>query len=224
MPGPATHTHPEHLEDVATEGRTLSHVRFYDAAAWLLTFGREGRLRRRTVQLAGVQPGEAVLEVGCGTGSLAIAARQAVGREGRVVGIDPSAAMVAAARKKAAQKHADVSFEPAAGEKLPFAEGEFDAVLCSLVLHHLPGGVKEATLAEVLRVLRPGGRFLAVDLGGGGHGHSIANHLFAGHGQRAAHGGGDNVALLESAGFEHVTGGAVGISGLRWWRGTKPGS
>jgi len=213
------------IEDVATHGQFVPMSRFYDAMTWILTLGRERKLRDRTVALARVATGERVLEVGCGTGSLALAAKAVAGSAGEVFGIDPDGQMIAAARKKAARKKADVHFESGAGEKLRFADGEFDRVLCSLVLHHLPPDLKVAVLAEIRRVLKPGGIFLAVDFGPGGH--SLVGHLgFArhihGHKERPVHGHEDSnevSELLRGAGFADIESGATGFGGLRYWRG-----
>jgi ubiquinone/menaquinone biosynthesis C-methylase UbiE len=129
-----------------------------------MLLGQEPRLQAMTVDLAMVQPGERVLEVSCGTGSLALAAARRVGLSGKVVGIDPDPTMIDLARRKAARLHRDVEFEVAAIEALPFEPGEFDVVPSSLMLHHLPDDLGALGLAEVWRVLKPGGRFLAVDM------------------------------------------------------------
>jgi ubiquinone/menaquinone biosynthesis C-methylase UbiE len=73
----------------------------YDLMLWVASRGRERVFRERQVDLARIAPGEAVLDVGCGTGSLAIAAARRVGERGAVHGVDPSAELLARARKKA---------------------------------------------------------------------------------------------------------------------------
>ncbi len=147
----------------ATRGVTIRWARFYDVVTGLLMLGQEPAVRAMTVDLAAVQPGERVLEVGCGTGSLALAAARRAGASGKVYGIDPDPVMINVARKKATQARLDVTFEVGLIEKLPFDASEFDVVLSSLMLHHLPDDLQALGLAEVRRVLKPGGRFLAVD-------------------------------------------------------------
>lgn len=148
-----------------THGLTIGWwAPFYDAVGWLMSFGTLPKVRKATIRVAELQPGEAVLDVGCGTGDLTLRAAKKVGAEGRVAGIDASPQMIAVARKKAARKHADVDFREAAIEELPFGDGEFGVVLSSYMLHHLPDDLKDRGLAEVRRVLKPGGRFIAVDI------------------------------------------------------------
>ena len=137
----------------------------YDLRALLGTWGREGRFRREEVRLAGIVPGDRVLDVGCGTGSLTIEAARAAGPTGRVVGIEPGIEMIERARGKAKRARLAIEFVATAGEALPFPDGSFDVVLISLVLHQLPSDALHATMAQVRRVLAPGGRLLAVDLG-----------------------------------------------------------
>jgi ubiquinone/menaquinone biosynthesis C-methylase UbiE len=92
-----------------------------------------------------------------------MAAEQA-GVDARVAGIDASPEMIEQARKKAAKENGEIDFRVAPIEKLPYGDGEFDVVLSSLMLHHLPDDLKEQGLAEVRRVLKPGGRLIAVDI------------------------------------------------------------
>jgi ubiquinone/menaquinone biosynthesis C-methylase UbiE len=138
----------------------------YDLMLWVASRGRERVFRERQVDLARIAPGEAVLDVGCGTGSLAIAAARRVGEHGVVHGVDPSAELVARARKKARRAGVEVTFAVAAGEELPFPDASFDVVLSTLVFHHLSHDALRASVAEIRRVLKPGGRMLAVDIGG----------------------------------------------------------
>lgn len=111
-------------------------------------------------------PGEAVLDVGCGTGGLAMAARRRVGPTGSVAGIDPSPEMVLRASGKARRARLDIGFKVAAAQALPFEDAAFDVVLCTLVLHQLPHDGLQQCLSEMRRVLKPGGRLLLVDMGG----------------------------------------------------------
>lgn len=73
----------------------------YDLLLRVIWLGREGAFRKKMVDLAGLKPGESVLDVGCGTGTLAITAKQRVGPKGRVCGIDASPEIIKRARKKA---------------------------------------------------------------------------------------------------------------------------
>ena len=148
-----------------TSGLVIRTPRRYDLQLWLASFGREGRFRSEEVRLARIAPGDRVLDVGCGTGSLTIAAARAVGASGSATGVDPSEEMIERARAKGRQARVAATFLATAGEALPFADGSVDVVLLSLVLHQLPPDALHATMAQVRRVLAPGGRLLVVDLG-----------------------------------------------------------
>ena len=146
-----------------TRGMTLNWMApFYDGLCRLMGFGRE--FRRRTMAVAALRPSEQVLDVGCGTGVLTILAAGTVGPVGRAVGIDPAAEMIRVALENEARVRSGAKFQPAAMEDLPFEDASFDVVLASVVLHHLPPDLKPQGLREVLRVLRPGGRFVVVDV------------------------------------------------------------
>jgi demethylmenaquinone methyltransferase/2-methoxy-6-polyprenyl-1,4-benzoquinol methylase/phosphoethanolamine N-methyltransferase len=202
-------------------GRAVHWARAYDAATTWLSFGRHAALHRTVVRLAGIRPGERVLDVGCGPGRLAILARAAAGPGGEVAGIDPAPEMVALARRRAARAGVPVRFDVAGIEALPYPADHFDAVLSSLTLHHVPDALKRRGLAEVLRVLRPGGRLLAVDFGATprhGPGHVLCVlRLRTGmdHAVRLA-------ALLAEVGFEAAETGPTGHRGLAFVRGRKP--
>ena len=146
-----------------TTGKTLHRARFYDPLGAILMLGRGRALRERTIALAHIVLGERVLEVGCGTGEIALRAKTRTGPRGSVAGIDPSPEMIAVARQKAARANLDVDYRVASVEALPFADATFDVVLSSLMMHHLPEEMKPRALAEIRRVLKPGGRLLIVD-------------------------------------------------------------
>ena len=134
----------------------------FDPAVRVTT--REGTFKRTLLELAGVQPGEAVLDLGCGTGTLAIAQKRRC-PDARVVGLDADPAVLDRAGAKAAADSQAVELVEAFSTEMPFADASFDVVLSSLFFHHLEPGVKRTTLAEVARVLRPGGRLHVADWG-----------------------------------------------------------
>jgi len=153
-----------------TQGRILDFGWRYDLFEWLfdpiLFHGKLRQLRLRTVALARIQPGEKVLDVGCGTGTLAIEAQGRVGAMGRVVGIDPGAQQIARARSKAARQKLPIDFQTGVIEHLAFADQEFDVVLSTIMMHHLPDVIKRQGLMEIARVLKPGGRLVIADFKG----------------------------------------------------------
>ena len=125
---------------------------------------RETATKGRLVELAGLRDGQRVLDVGCGTATLALIAKEKVpGAE--LVGIDADPEMLARGREKARAAGADIQLDVGMADELPYEDASFDRVLSSLVFHHLPRPVKEATAREVARVLRPGGELHVADFG-----------------------------------------------------------
>ena len=195
-----------------TSGHVLHWARAYDALVWVLTLGNERRFRQRLAELARLDAGQSVLDVGCGTGALAIAAKGFVGAGGEVTGVDPSPEMVARAKRKAAKAGVDVRFEVGTIEALPFPDAAFDTALSTLMLHHLTDDGLEKGLGEVARVLKAGGRFLAVDIGDtGGQGH----HPFLRLGKHGDFDLDTRVPALEGAGLRVVDCGDVGQGFVR---------
>jgi len=194
-----------------THGLIIQWAAQYDLLAWLLTHGRERELRERIISFAGLRQGDAVLDIGCGTGTLAIAASRHVGASGSVQAIDASPPMIARAKRKAAKADVDVLFQVAAAERLPFPDGAFDVVLSTLMLHHLPRKTRQLAAAEIKRVLKPGGRVLAVDFGGSQRSGFLAHFHRHGHVNIE-----DIVKLLEEAGVRPIRQGAVGMNDLNF--------
>lgn len=157
--------------------------------------------------------------MGCGTGALAIAAKGFVGAGGQVAGVDPSPEMVARARRKAAKAGVEARFDMGTIEALPFPDETFDTVLSSLMLHHLGDDSLERGLGEIARVLKAGGRFLAVDIGGPG---GMRHGPFLRMGKHADFDLDALAPALEAAGLRIVDRGEVGqkfvrgMSGLRF--------
>ena len=105
------------------------------------------------VDFAGIRPGEAVLDVACGTGVVAVTAGQ---RGARVRGLDLSPVLLEDARRNAALVKADIEFREGDAEALPYKDGEFDVVLSQF--GHMFAPRPDVALREMLRVLKPGGR------------------------------------------------------------------
>lgn len=112
---------------------------------------------RALAGMMGIKKGDIVLDVGCGTGRLAIYISKVVGKRGSVTGIDPSTYRINLARSKLGKKYANVSFQLGRGEDLrAFSDCSFDHVCYSSVLHWIED--KRAALKEAYRVLKPGGK------------------------------------------------------------------
>lgn len=120
------------------------------------------RLHRRLIPCLEAEKADSILDVGCGTGSLAIQLA-AINPAAVVRGVDFSAGMIMAAREKL-QPGTDVAFEVAAAEDLPFADEAFDLIYSTLSFHHWQD--RRAGISECRRVLRPGGRLVIVDITG----------------------------------------------------------
>jgi demethylmenaquinone methyltransferase/2-methoxy-6-polyprenyl-1,4-benzoquinol methylase/phosphoethanolamine N-methyltransferase len=150
-----------------TKGLVLDTGWRYDLIEWFMdTFffrGKLRELRQRTAALAQIQPGEKVLDVGCGTGTLAMEVETLVGATGRVFGIDPGAQQIARARSKAARRNLPVEFQVGVIEHLDFPDQTFDVVLSTIMMHHLSNTLKRQGLAEITRVLKPAGRLVIAD-------------------------------------------------------------
>jgi len=161
------HNHSGEGSAKVTKGLILKGGWRYDLHGWFLDtclFRGKGReLRQRTITLADLQPGETVLDVGCGTGTLAIEIQRHVGNAGRVVGIDPSSEQIARARAKAVRHNVSVEFQVGVIEQLAFPDQSFHAVFSTLMMHHLPASLKRQGLVEIARVLKPGGRLIIAD-------------------------------------------------------------
>lgn len=104
----------------STTGIVLHRAFLYDLFLWLVSLGIERVYRQKTLDLASLKPGESVLDIGCGTGTLAIAAKQRVGPAGSVYGVDASPEMLVRAGKKASKAGTEVVFQQGVVEALPF--------------------------------------------------------------------------------------------------------
>jgi ubiquinone/menaquinone biosynthesis C-methylase UbiE len=148
---------------VRQKGQMGKYAPYYDLIMASRTFGREKSLRQMEIKLAKIMPGDNVLEIGCGTGTLTLAAKAQAGLSGEVVGMDIAPEMVAAASKKAAWKSVDVSFLVGSIADIPFQDNHFNEVLCSFMIYHIGEDARMKGFKEIFRVLRPGGHLTIID-------------------------------------------------------------
>ena len=186
-----------------TKGLILNQGLRYDLMEWYHdTFSFRGKLRelrQRTANLARIQPGEQVLDVGCGTGTLAIEVARRVGGAGRVTGVDPGTEQLACARSKAARRNLPIDFQIGAIEQLAFPDQTFDVVLSTLMMHHLPDSIKRQGLIEIAHVLKPGGRLVIADFKRKKERQSRAARFHAGGSSMQ-----DLATMVADLGFEHL--------------------
>jgi ubiquinone/menaquinone biosynthesis C-methylase UbiE len=125
---------------------------------------REQEFKRRLLERIDLAPGAAIVDVGAGTGTLAIELSRRW-PEARVTGLDADPEILAIARRKAARAGAELDLVEGFSTALPFEDASFDAVVSTLFFHHLADNAKEETLAELRRVLTPGGVLHVADWG-----------------------------------------------------------
>lgn len=141
-------------------GTTIDRFLLNELASQIAFGGRRSRVYRRIVSLAGVRPGDPVLDVGCSSGYLTRKLAAAAGAAGHVTGVDPSEAAIAYARRRAPGA---MTFTVGVAQDLPLPDSSFDLVTCTLAIHHVPARKREAAFAETYRVTRPDGRLLVAD-------------------------------------------------------------
>jgi ubiquinone/menaquinone biosynthesis C-methylase UbiE len=152
-----TTTHEPYLKAAGTDRLAP----YYDLIARLGM--RERHLKGRVIDLAQLAPGRRMLDLGCGTGTLVLLARRRH-PDATVIGVDGDPTILGIARHKAQREGIAVQLDEGMAYALPYADGSFDAVVSTLTFHHLTPDQQERTLAEVRRVLRPGGRLVIADL------------------------------------------------------------
>lgn len=150
------------VDDAADPGRL---VEFVDALGFVPEIGR---CRRAALDALRLQPGDLALDLGCGPGDAAVAMAPAVQPGGQVVGVDASETMVTEARRRTADGGLPVSFEVGDARALRFADDTFNGCRTERMLVHVPDPGAAVAVAEMVRVTRPGGRVVAVDVDAGG--------------------------------------------------------
>lgn len=139
-----------------------SLTRVYDPVVALTT--RERGFKRRLVEHACIKDGESVLDLACGTGTLAIDIKKSRPKA-KVSALDGDKAILKRARQKAQAAGVKIDFQRGMSNELPYEARTFDVIVSTLFFHHLTDEAKADTAEEIRRVLRLGGRFLIADWG-----------------------------------------------------------
>lgn len=135
---------------------------FYDLIQrWVV---RDTRFKSRLIEQAEIRAGHRVLDLGCGTGTLAIMVKRAQ-PEAEVVGLDADPQMLRVASAKAARETVAIKFDQGMAYKLPYPDATYDRVLSSLMIHHLKTPDKGKAAGEIYRILKPSGRLHVIDFG-----------------------------------------------------------
>ena len=135
---------------------------FYDfIQRWVV---RDVRYKSRLIEQAGIHARQHVMDLGCGTGTLAIMVKQSQ-PQADVVGLDADPEMLTVARAKSMREGMEIKFDEGMTFDLPYADASFDRVLSSIMIHHLKTPDKEKTAREIHRVLKPGGQLHVIDFG-----------------------------------------------------------
>ena len=181
---------------------------------------------RELIKQAGINPGQRVLEIGCGTGNLANLVKR-LNPACPVVGIDPDPKALARARRKAQRREATIQFDQGFAEELPYPEASFDRVLSAFMLHHVRPDAKLLSLREAFRVLKTGGSLQLVDfdegqrLFSGLHGF-LASIFHSRHGASSRH---TVLGLMQHAGFvdsREVADQTVALGRITYYEGVRP--
>jgi len=137
-------------------------TRYYDAVVAVTT--RERTIKQALVAQADIRPGQHVLDLACGTGTLAVWIKQACPQTD-VVGLDADREILSLAARKADFADVLIQFQEGMSRSLPYPDEHFDRVVSSLFFHHLSWRDKERTIQEIFRILRPGGELHIADWG-----------------------------------------------------------
>ncbi|HEY8535368.1 MAG TPA: class I SAM-dependent methyltransferase [Vicinamibacterales bacterium] len=181
------------------------------------------RVRRAIVEAADLAAARRVLDVGCGTGTLAVMIKRAWPHVD-VTGLDPDPGALGVATRKAARAGVTIRFDRGLAGALPYPDGAFDRVFSSFMFHHLRSDQKREMLREVHRVLAPGGRLELVDFAGPDEQPRLLRHLVHDHQLVRDNAAADVLARLRDADFADVRRHAqtsLLVGRVNHYRGTK---
>jgi len=144
-----------HVFDGAMSGKV------YDRFAGLFGFGPT--LHKKAAELMPLDQGQVVLDIGCGTGAFCAVIADRIGSDGVIHGVDLSQKQLDAAAEKMRTKAPRFVPHLCSMDELPFSDGTFDLVICSLAIHSAPPPARRTAIRETARVLKKGSHFILVD-------------------------------------------------------------
>lgn len=151
------------VKSIPTTGRTLDMAAsVYDLLEPLLLLGKEKEMNALLLSLLDIKPDHKILDIGCGTGVFTSLISEKLDQDGYSIGIDAAGKMIEAARKK--RGSSKCKFEAMAAEKLHFDDQLFNSAVSTLFYHHVDRGLKQKSLNEAYRVLKPGGKLIIADM------------------------------------------------------------
>ena len=149
----------------------------YDPLVSLMGFDRA---RQELIAAANIKPGQHILDIGCGTGTLVVMLKRQY-PTAQVIGIDPDPKALRRAESKITRAGVSAQLDRGFADQLPYKEEAFDRVLSSFMFHHLEARERENMLREVRRVLKPGGSFHLLDFVANHAAHGFLDRLFQSH-------------------------------------------
>lgn len=181
--------------------------------------------RRTLLDQAALERHHRVLDLGCGTGSLAVLVKRLYPTV-TVIALDPDARALARARAKAGRASVDIRFDRGFADALPYPDDSFDRILSSMMFHHLDEGDRRSMLREARRVLRPGGRLELLDFAGpGSRSQGPLGRLIHAHHRLSGNDEASILGLLRTAGFtapRRVRDEATIFGRLAWFTAAAP--
>ena len=197
----------------------------YDPFLWLF---RADATKRPLIEQAQIKSGFRVLDIGCGTGTMAVLIKK-LHPAANVVGIDPDPDALAVCKRKANRARLAIEFDRGFADHMPYADASFDRVFSSFMFHHLTADEKSATLSEIRRVLKAGASLHLLDFVRAHRAHSKAPE----HGLLVHRGGavaerieGRMTSIMDEAGFvdaKEVSRGKTFFGPIAYYRAQNPG-
>jgi ubiquinone/menaquinone biosynthesis C-methylase UbiE len=197
----------------------------YDPFLWL--FGADAT-KRSLIEQAQVKSGFRVLDIGCGTGTMAVLIKK-LHPEADVVGIDPDPDALAICRRKSSRAGLAIEFDRGFADHMPYADASFDRVFSSFMFHHLTADEKSSTLREIRRVLKAGASLHLLDFvrGHGTHSETAEHGLLVHRGRAVAERiEGRMTAIMDEAGFvnaKEVSRGKIFFGPIAYYSAQNPG-